>query len=131
MITAIDDNPLWTVPYGVGMFDTTIEQSTSQPNEVKHRILMEEVGHTLGAGTADDKILGVGECYSGGSCYGFGPMGSVTGGGEDTTPERIRRNGDTEWPVMGDADYYGNARTAFSIEEISTIDFNDTPTIDE
>jgi hypothetical protein len=58
-------------------------------------------------------------------------MGSVTGGGEDNTPERIRRNGDTEWPVMGDADYYGNARTAFSIEEISTIDFNDTPTIDE
>jgi hypothetical protein len=37
-------------------------------------------GHPQWAGYADDQTLQVGECYSGGRCYGPGP-------GTDQTPE--------------------------------------------
>jgi|GEM_PF-6202621 len=54
--------------------------------------------------------------------------------GVDTTPERVERNGDEEWSVMR----YGSAteqdthqrlpsRLAFSIEELSTVDFEKIP----
>ena len=72
----------------------------------------------LAAGTADDHTLKIGECYSGGDCYGWGP-------GQDQTPENVTRYNNGKWPVMGDARYVGPHRTAFSIEELLTVDFND------
>ena len=85
-----------------------------------------ELVNGLGAGYADDQAFQVGECYSGGRCYGPGP-------GTDQTPEAVDGNPDGTWPVMGDAEYidYSESRTAFSIEELSTIDFEDIPSVDD
>jgi len=78
------------------------------------------------AGYADDQAFQVGECYSGGTCYGPGP-------GSDQTPEFTSEFSTDEWSVMGDADYasYSQVRTAFSIEELSTVDFEDIPSVDD
>ena len=83
-------------------------------------------GHDLDAGYADGQASGYGECYSGGRCYGPGL-------GTDQTPEEVAGNPEGRWPVMGDAEYMnsGNSRTAFSIEELSTIDFEDIPSVDD
>lgn len=62
------------------------------------------MGHGLGAGYADDKGFGFGECYSDGFCYGIGDN-DVTGGGEDETPEVVTGYPDGRWPVMGRANY--------------------------
>jgi hypothetical protein len=49
-------------------------------------------------------------------------MGSVTGGGEDQTNEELQRIPGARWPIMGGAKYISNRRTAFSIEEMTTLD---------
>ncbi|ACV12815.1 hypothetical protein Huta_2654 [Halorhabdus utahensis DSM 12940] len=109
---------VWSTPHGAVMFDDNLGGPAD-----KHQVLMEEIGHGLGAGTADDHTLRIGECYSGGTCY--------TGADQDQTPENVTRYNDGKWPVMGDARYVGPQRTAFSIEELLTIDFNDIPSVDE
>lgn len=78
----------------------------------------------------DDKGYGFGECYSGGPCYGWGDTG-ITGGGEDETPEYTPEFQSDDWPVIGEAFYVENNRIAFSIEELSTIDFEEIPSVDD
>ncbi|WP_159076988.1 VWA domain-containing protein [Halococcoides cellulosivorans] len=123
--TAFIEN-IWGTPHGTVMFDDAMTSP-----EGKHRVLMEEIGHGLSAGWLDDKLLKIGECYSGDFCYGIGPGGRVTGGGDDLTVEAIEGSKNGDWPVMGRADYFGSERTAFSIEELVTIDFKGIPTKDE
>jgi len=36
-----------------------------------------------------------------------------------------------DWPVMGDAFYVEDGRIAFSIEELSTIDLKDIPSVND
>lgn len=106
-------------PHGAVMFDDNLSTAAD-----KHRVLMEEIGHGLGAGYADDQLLGIGECYSGGTCYG--PQD-----GEDRTPEAVAIGRQGEWPIMGEANHINGSRTAFSIEELSTVDFQDIPSVDD
>ncbi|WP_415380444.1 hypothetical protein [Halosimplex sp. TS25] len=122
MITAIERNPAFGVPYGAVIF----VNSTSGADDA-YAVLMEEVGHTLGTGYADDKVGAIAECYSGGDCYGIG-----IGGGTDQTPERVRFGQTTsdEWSVMATGPRSIDGFYAFSIEEISTIDTDDIPTRD-
>lgn len=81
-------------------------------------------GHGLGAGTADDHTLKIGECYSGGECY--------TGPEKDQTPEIVTKYNDPDWSVMAEsAEYISGQWTAFSIEELLTVDFTHIPSIDE
>ncbi|AWB26684.1 hypothetical protein HARCEL1_02625 [Halococcoides cellulosivorans] len=124
--TAFIEN-IWGTPHGTVMFDDAMTSP-----EGKHRVLMEEIGHGLSAGWLDDKGLKIGECYSGGYCYGIDPGGRVTGGGNDLTIESTQRYSDGLWPIMGDANPIDKTqRTAFSIEEILTINFVNIPSKDE
>ena len=108
-------------PHGAVLFAGAL----SSPSQ-NHKVLMEEIGHGLSVGWADDQAVRVGECYSGGTCYGPGP-------GTDQTPEAVAGNPEGQWPVMGEAKYIGHrtSRTAFSIEELSTIDLEDIPSVDD
>jgi hypothetical protein len=84
-----------------------------------------ELVNGLGAGYADDQAFQVGECYSGGRCYGPGP-------GTDQTPEYIAQSNDPIWSTMSvDPETYGAYRISFSIEELATTDFNDIPSVDD
>ena len=122
MITAIDRNPAFGVPYGAVIF----EDSTSGTYDT-YAVLMEEIGHTLGAGYADDKVGAIAECYSGGDCYGY-----VIGGGTDPTPERIRFTGaiSDDWSVMAAEPRRIDGTYAFSVEEVLTIDTENVPSRD-
>ena len=84
------------------------------------------IGHDLDAGYADGQASGYGKCYSGGPCYGPGP-------GTDQTPEFTSEFSSDDWSVMGEADYVASdeQRTVFSIEELSTVDFEDIPSVDD
>ncbi|PSP83726.1 hypothetical protein BRC96_07875 [Halobacteriales archaeon QS_6_64_34] len=107
-------------PHGAVMFDDSI---TGDRNT--HRVLMEELGHGLGAGYADDQAFQVGECYSGGTCYGPGP-------GSDQTPEAVSGSTFGGWSVMAERpELFGLDRTAFSIEELTTLDFEDIPSVED
>lgn len=87
-----------------------------------------ELGHLLGAGRNDDgRTLGVAtdEVYS--------------GGGNDDTPEEVGFAGaeSDEWSVMSsgwnapvDNPPMSGTYIAFSIEELSTIEFHDIQTVD-
>jgi hypothetical protein len=117
-VAAIEDTGL--TPHGTVVF----AEASTGPSQ-SHKILMEEFGHALGAGYADDQALRVGERYSGGRCYGPGP-------GTDQTPEYATAERNGEWSVMSlDPDRFGTYRTAFSIEELSTSDFEDIPSVDD
>ncbi|GGK83709.1 hypothetical protein GCM10009067_39810 [Haloarcula sebkhae] len=118
---AIIENGFGT-PYGVMMLDDTLNSPSA-----KHRVLMHEMGHVLGAGTADDNAARIGECYSGRDCV----IDTSITGGVDKTPERVSIFGGPEWPVMGDSRYIDTARAGFSIEELSTIDMEDLPSTDD
>jgi len=104
---------------------------------------MHELSHALSIGWNDDKdaagFEAVGECYSGQDCVGpfdVGPFRFV--GGNDQTPENVVLPSDTTssqvWSIMArtnePAPLNGN-RFAFSIEELSTVDFEDIPATDE
>ncbi|QLH81751.1 hypothetical protein HZS54_08975 [Halosimplex pelagicum] len=119
MITALETNPAFGVPYGAVIFT----DSTGGTSDT-YAVLMEEIGHTLGAGYADDKVGKIAECYSGGDCYGIG-----IGGGTDQTPEQIRfgKTASDEWSVMATSPRSIDGFYAFSVEEISTIDTDDIP----
>ena len=107
-------------PHGAVLF----AEESSGPNQ-NHRILMEEIGHGLSVGWADDQAVRVGECYSGGRCYGPGP-------GTDQTPEAVEVDTNGEWSVMaGRPKTFGSSRTAFSIEELMTVDMADIPSVDD
>jgi hypothetical protein len=84
-------------------------------------------GNELGAGYADDQLLGFGECYSGGDC-----RGDIVVTTSDQTPERVAEFGNDEWSVMAvRPDEAGTYRIVFSIEELSTTDFEDIPSVDD
>jgi hypothetical protein len=75
----------------------------------------------------DDQALRFGECYSGGDCYG-----EFVGTTRDQTPEYATQDDDAVWSVMStDPETFGEFRTAFSIEELSTVDFDDIPSVDD
>jgi hypothetical protein len=122
MITAIEPNPAFGVPYGAVIFDNSTGGASST-----YAVLMEEIGHTLGTGYADDKVGAIAECYSGGDCYGYG-----IGGGIDPTPERVRfRQGlSNNWSVMAEDPQRIDGFYAFSVEEMSTIDLDNVPSRD-
>lgn len=93
-----------------------------------------ELGHGLSIGWADDKgapgLPHVAECYSGQDCVG--QMG--VGGGRDETLERVLLPGQSRpvevWSIMSRTDQpdaIGRLRFLFSIEELSTVDFEDIP----
>lgn len=117
-VAAIEDTGL--NPHG-----TVVFADASRGSRQSYKILMEEIGHALGAGYDDDQALRVGECYSGGPCYGPGP-------GTDQTPEFATPASTDEWSVMSrNPDTFGTYRTAFSLEELSTTDFEDIPSVDD
>jgi hypothetical protein len=79
--------------------------------------------HALGAGYADDQAEQVGECYSGGDCYG-----EFVGTTSDQTPEYATAERNGVWSVMSrNSGRFGTYRTAFSIEELSTVDTTEIP----
>ena len=92
---------------------------------------MEEIGHGLSIGWADDTSLRIGECYSGEDCYGA-PV--VDSNPVDNTPENIdiNRLDETIWSVMSrDPIVRYDYITPFSIEEIQTVDLKEIPSIDD
>jgi hypothetical protein len=109
-------------PYGVMMLDDNMNSPTA-----KHSVLMHEMGHVFGAGTADDSLAKVGECYSGDECV----IGSPVSPGEDETPEKITKLGTDSWPIMGYAVPIEPGRVAFSIEELTTVDTEDKPSVND
>jgi len=115
-------------PHGTVMFDEEFKTNVD-----RHRVLMEEIGHGLGAGTADDEQLRIGECYSGLDCpYGIDGNGIIQDGDPEPTPENVTQYpNQPEWPVMGRAFYIDGNRTAFSIEELLTADFKEVPSVDD
>lgn len=93
-------------------------------------VTMHELGHALGAGWADDTAIP----WFGFACPKCFEMysGDIEGRvfEPDETPERV--NGDIEWSIMraGDANDYASdlpPRLAYSIEELSTMDFEEIP----
>jgi len=100
--------------------------------EGKHQTLMHELGHALSIGWADDEQAALGECYSGTDCpYGVGKEGGKINREFEPTPEYVSSFNRANWPVMGDARYVNNERTAISIEEITTVDLTEIPTADD
>ena len=86
-----------------------------------------ELDNGLIAGYVNNQGLQVGECYSGGDCHG-----DVTGATSDQTPEEATTESDGVWSVMSERpDVFETSRTAFSIEELTTIDFEDIPSVDD
>lgn len=112
------------VPYGVVMLND------ESPGFTRTKaVFIHEMGHAIGAGYADDEFATLGECYSGGDCAAKGVDVQV-----DQTPEQIRLRGgiSTRWSIMFQSGTpRQKERFAFSIEEISTVDFNDIPSKDE
>ncbi|GGK83713.1 hypothetical protein GCM10009067_39820 [Haloarcula sebkhae] len=52
-------------------------------------------------------------------------------GREDQTPEETSRFQDNSWPIMGDSFIASPGRTVFSIEELTTVDTDDLPSVDD
>ncbi|WP_008527821.1 hypothetical protein [Halorhabdus tiamatea] len=96
---------------------------------------MHELGHALSIGWLHDKGDGhIAECYSGSDCVNGSIAGvKLVGGGEDETPEYISGFDEPEWSIMTDG--YSAAmmgrRLAYSIEELTTVDLKDVPSIDD
>ncbi|WP_254766184.1 hypothetical protein [Salinilacihabitans rarus] len=98
-------------------------------------VTMHEAGHVLGVGWADDtaiEVAGIGVVPKGMEVY----SGDINGNNfePDETPEYA--NGpNPRWSIMraGTANDLGTGptpRLAFSLEELSTIDFEDVPSRD-
>ena len=118
--------------YGVVIFtrDFAEARGISQSNKDYQHVLLHEVGHLLGAGRADDIIARRPEVYSGEDDNGVL---------RDATPEEVglrnrRPNRLDEWSVMaegGRAEFVQNRYVPFSIEELSTIEFNNVDSIQD
>jgi len=104
---------------------------------------MHELGHALSIGWADDRpipILGSGVGEQAFEVYSGNTNPTITGG-IDATPERVIVNPPTTdrgWSVMsrGTADQLPTTgtispRLGFSIEEVSTVDFEEIPSISD
>lgn len=100
---------------------------------------MHELDHALSIGWADDKGPGhIAECYSGQRCVEGSIVGQIgVGGGMDETPEFLVPPGSGPslkvWSIMAltnDPLPMNGPRFAFSLEELSTVDFTDIPSTD-
>lgn len=97
-------------------------------------VTMHELGHALGAGWADDMpIPWIGFACS--KCFEV-YSGDVDGDffEPDETPEEL--NGDVQWSIMWarTANSYASGKIpslTYSIEELSTVDFEDIPSREE
>lgn len=117
-----------------------VDAYESPNNEKLQSVTMHEIGHVLGAGWADDTPIPV---------FGFVVengyevySGDVDGDifEPDETPERVNINGrsEYEWSIMtrGTAIDFGDSSSntpmlTYSIEELSTIDFEKIPSRDD
>jgi hypothetical protein len=125
------DGILFGHPQGLG-FGVTIftDDHTYGPSPTHlQKTTVHEIGHILGAGRADDErelVVFPNEIYSGDN--------------DDSTPERVRLSGNArqEWSVMSEGwnspvneKPMAGRYIAFSIEELSTIEFNKLDTVDD
>lgn len=124
-----------TAPYGSVVMAN--ERELKSRNSTMMSTTMHELGHAWAIGWRDDKGPGqFVECYSGGSCYDWEGVIEF----QDDTPERVdvapaQPGGMLEdWSLMAetfDPKLHGGQRFAFSIEELSTIDDEDQPSIND